>query len=433
LLSYFENVLTDYVVNELDNDFCFRWTGLDVEDQDKKYELRKTLLTLNELRAEEGYEKIDGVLGDAPVEASLLNAWMQLQAQQQPEGEDTPEGEMDNDDTDSQSGSLEADREGSGELNKSFSHHEGRQGQWGGSLPKQAIDIGDSSSIPPSSTIATYSQAHDYYQSNFGGKAFQMVVKTKSGDHDISVFFDRLNCHAYTRSAQEGELPDAWDNPKQQRGARVFDLQRAAAMDKLLLTLQKPMSVLGSYGRDVYISSAIGDDTYQVVILTVHTAKKCELATAYVCNKQDVNKLKATLRPVKPALIKKADSGLSAMAINFLGLTVDSDLLASKASALESHGNPPVHTVQVQASADTNIALYPHLVKSATDAPATLEGILSGDYRPDSPEQLLDLIEAATAQLPDSEPLLVKALDVWLEHYDDRIATPSLQAVALNG
>jgi len=431
LLSYFENVLTDYVVNELDNDFCFRWTGLDVEDQDKKYELRKTLLTLNELRAEEGYEKIDGVLGDAPVEASLLNAWMQLQAQQQPEGEDTPEGEMDNDDTDSQSGSLEADREGSGELNKSFSHPEGRQGQWGGSLPKQAVDIGDSQTIPPSATIATYQQAHDYYQANLAGKSFLIDVKIKSNLQPIAVFFDRLNSHIYTREAKEGETPDTWDNKKHYRGSRVFDASRAVHMDKILPTLQQPTIILESNGRDLYIGKKIDMDRFEIVVLTVDSVNKCTLSTAQPRSKEEVNRLRERLRPVKLGQFRKAFEGL-AEAQN-LRLASRTDLLALRASTLGLSDNPPAPTLQVQTEADKNIALYPHLVKSATDAPATLEGILSGDYRPDSPEQLLDLIEAATAQLPDSEPLLVKALDVWLEHYDDRIATPSLQAVALNG
>jgi len=122
LLSYFENLLTDYVVSELDNDFCFRWTGLDVEDQDKKYELRKTLLTLNELRAEEGYEKLDNALGDAPVESSLLNAWMQLQAQEQPQPED---GEDDSEDEDKGEPESEDDEEDNATLQKANSHHDG--------------------------------------------------------------------------------------------------------------------------------------------------------------------------------------------------------------------------------------------------------------------------------------------------------------------
>ena len=431
LLSYFENLLTDYVVSELDNDFCFRWTGLDVEDQDKKYELRKTLLTLNELRAEEGYDKLEGALGDAPVDASLLNAWMQLQAQQQPEGEDTPEGEMDNDDPDSQSGSREADREDSGELNKSFSHHEGRQGQRGGSLPKQAVDIGDSQTIPPSATIATYQQAHDYYQANLAGKSFLIDVKTKSNLQPIAVFFDRLNSHIYTREAKEGETPDTWDNKKHQRGARVFDASRAVHMDKILPTLQQPTIILDSNGRDLYIGKKIDMDRFEIVVLTVDSVNKCTLSTAQPRSKEEVKRLRERLRSVKPGQLRKAFEGL-AEAQN-LRLASRTDLLALRASTLGLSDNPPAPTLQVQTEADGNIALYPHLVKSATNAPATLEGILSGDYRPDSPEQLLDLIEAATAQLPDSEPLLVKALDVWLEHYDDRIATPRLQAVALNG
>jgi len=104
LLAYFENTFTDYIVNETDPNFCFRWTGLDIENQQQKYELRKALLTVNELRAEEGYKKLEGGIGDAPVNPSLLNAWMQLQAEA---AEDA--GEQDNDSGDDELAKAFAD------------------------------------------------------------------------------------------------------------------------------------------------------------------------------------------------------------------------------------------------------------------------------------------------------------------------------------
>ncbi len=85
LLAYNENLFTDYIVSEFNPDYCFRFTGLDVEDEGQKLELRKTVLTLNELRAEEGYEKIKDPIGDAPIDPNLLNAWMQMKAQAQAE------------------------------------------------------------------------------------------------------------------------------------------------------------------------------------------------------------------------------------------------------------------------------------------------------------------------------------------------------------
>ena len=84
ILAYFENLFTDYVIGEFDSDLAFRWTGLDPEDQQRKFESRKLILTVDEMRAEEGYEKLDGPLGAAPLNSSLIGPWMQFQ---QPEAE----------------------------------------------------------------------------------------------------------------------------------------------------------------------------------------------------------------------------------------------------------------------------------------------------------------------------------------------------------
>ncbi|MFZ4504489.1 MAG: phage portal protein, partial [Methylovulum sp.] len=352
LLAYFENLLTDYVVGDLESNFCFRWTGLDVEDQDKKYELRKTLLTLNELRAEEGYEKIEGALGEAPVDASLLNAWMQLQAQQQPEDEgETNDGE-----------NKQQDDGNDKELSKSFKHHEGRQGQRGGSLSKQTVEIGSGQSVPPSSTIATYQQAHDYYQANLAGKSFLIDVKTKSNLQPIAVFFDRLNSHIYTREAKEGETPDTWDNKKHYRGSRVFDASRAVHMDKILPTLQHPTIILDSNGRDLYIGKKIDMDRFEIVVLTVDSVNKCTLSTAQPRSKEEVKRLRERLRSVKPGQLRKAFEGLAEA--QELHLASRTDLLALRASTLGLSNNPPVPTLQVQTEATETIIPYPHFVKS---------------------------------------------------------------------
>lgn len=108
LLAYFENLLTDYVVAEFSDSLVFRWTGLDPADADKRHELRKAVLTVNEVRSEEGYDAIDGPLGDAPLNPSLVGPWMQLTQgggeEEAPEGaepedetpeKDDPEGNLD--------------------------------------------------------------------------------------------------------------------------------------------------------------------------------------------------------------------------------------------------------------------------------------------------------------------------------------------------
>lgn len=85
LLSYFENLFTDYIVSDFSDKFVFRWAGLDLEDADKKHELKKLILTVDELRAEEGYEKHpEPALGAAPVNPSLIGPYMQSMQSDQP-------------------------------------------------------------------------------------------------------------------------------------------------------------------------------------------------------------------------------------------------------------------------------------------------------------------------------------------------------------
>ncbi len=90
LLASYENTLTDFIVQEFSPDFCFRFTGLDPEDRAVKNEMRKLVSTVNEIRAEEGKQALDGPLGDAPVNSSLIQPWMVINGigQEQEEGGD---------------------------------------------------------------------------------------------------------------------------------------------------------------------------------------------------------------------------------------------------------------------------------------------------------------------------------------------------------
>lgn len=90
-LAYFENLFTDYVVHDFSDKYVFRWTGLDDEDEDKRFELRKLILTVDELRAEEGYDAHeDPTIGKAPINPSLNAIYMQSAGigQQQQGGEE---------------------------------------------------------------------------------------------------------------------------------------------------------------------------------------------------------------------------------------------------------------------------------------------------------------------------------------------------------
>ncbi|WP_175787441.1 phage portal protein [Burkholderia anthina] len=91
LLAYYENTLTDFIVSEFSDDFVFRWTGLDPEDKQNKQEMRKLTLTVNEARAEENKPAMEGPLGDAPLNPSLVGPWMQINGIGQPApGEGSP-------------------------------------------------------------------------------------------------------------------------------------------------------------------------------------------------------------------------------------------------------------------------------------------------------------------------------------------------------
>lgn len=79
LLSFYESTISDFIVGDFSDRFVFRWTGLDPRDAQQRFEMRKLILTVNEARAEEGYEKMDGPLGDAPLNPAMLGAWQQAQ------------------------------------------------------------------------------------------------------------------------------------------------------------------------------------------------------------------------------------------------------------------------------------------------------------------------------------------------------------------
>jgi hypothetical protein len=101
LLAYYENIFSDFVIGEYSEDLVFRWTGLDPEDEEKKQEMRKLVLTVNEIRAEEGHEKMAGPLGDAPVNPALIQPWMQINGlNPEPGGDEPGAGDSDEKDDD---------------------------------------------------------------------------------------------------------------------------------------------------------------------------------------------------------------------------------------------------------------------------------------------------------------------------------------------
>lgn len=78
LMAYLESLLSDYLIADFSDSLVFRWAGLDEVDESQRLDIRKTILTVNEMRAEEGYEAMDGPLGEAPVNPTLAGIWLQL-------------------------------------------------------------------------------------------------------------------------------------------------------------------------------------------------------------------------------------------------------------------------------------------------------------------------------------------------------------------
>lgn len=94
LLSYYENLFSDFIIQEFSDQYKFRFIGLDGDGAKERFEMRKLVMTWNEGRSEQGYDAVLGDLGDAPLNPALMTAWQaQQQAQQQAEQEDfgTPE------------------------------------------------------------------------------------------------------------------------------------------------------------------------------------------------------------------------------------------------------------------------------------------------------------------------------------------------------
>lgn len=88
LLSYFESTLSEYVIGEFSDKYEFQFTGLDEEDEAQVWERKKLTRTVNEIRAEDGVDKVDGQWGDAPLNPSLVGAWQaEAQAPQEDYGQ----------------------------------------------------------------------------------------------------------------------------------------------------------------------------------------------------------------------------------------------------------------------------------------------------------------------------------------------------------
>ncbi len=92
LLSHFQQLLSDYVVRDFSDKYVFRFTGLDEDSNDRRWESIKLSSTWNELRAANGQDPDKSTLGDAPINPSLIGPWLQMN-QPAPEAQPGAEGD----------------------------------------------------------------------------------------------------------------------------------------------------------------------------------------------------------------------------------------------------------------------------------------------------------------------------------------------------
>ena len=94
LMSYFENLFTDYVVSEYGDKYCFRWAGLEDDDEKARFERQKLTMTWNEMRGLDDLPAVEGVMGEAPLNPVLMTPWQQENmAQQQDFGQPDEQGQ----------------------------------------------------------------------------------------------------------------------------------------------------------------------------------------------------------------------------------------------------------------------------------------------------------------------------------------------------
>lgn len=81
LLSHFEDLFSDYIVSEFSDKYVFRWSGLDEKDEKQLWDEEKSLLTVNEARKSRNWDEVKEPWGDAPLNQTLIQAWLAGQQQ----------------------------------------------------------------------------------------------------------------------------------------------------------------------------------------------------------------------------------------------------------------------------------------------------------------------------------------------------------------
>lgn len=85
LLGFYENTISDFILQVFSPEYNLRFVGLDAESSQNRFEMRKTVSTWNEARKDIGLDALKGDIGDMPINPSLIPAWQAITGIGQPE------------------------------------------------------------------------------------------------------------------------------------------------------------------------------------------------------------------------------------------------------------------------------------------------------------------------------------------------------------
>ena len=85
LMAYYESMFSDFIIADFSEDLCFRWVGMDDQNEELVDKKDVAALTWGEYRAKLGYDSVKGDedMDGAPMNPSLLSAWQAMRQMKQ--------------------------------------------------------------------------------------------------------------------------------------------------------------------------------------------------------------------------------------------------------------------------------------------------------------------------------------------------------------
>lgn len=136
--------------------------------------------------------------------------------------------------------------------------------------------------LPSSAGITTLEQAQAYWRTHFAKKVMALNVHGAGRNQPIPIHVRFSDTHhAYTTDA----------GGRQKTGQRVFDLQRAHAMDRILRTIEHPKRRLRNFHADLLLEGKAHGHQYTVVLTWREAAQVYEFHSAHFKPIQEVERL----------------------------------------------------------------------------------------------------------------------------------------------